>query len=218
VLICLGKTSILLTWLSYCTQETGWLLHGLPFCYLWLNRVWVIGSKVTFKIISHFINGIELSWVETRDSLLLRLMKCLFSVFHSYYCTVFVFAYFFAAAAFVSGRWEPSVNDSTRAKFLYSQSVRHYSYAKMVDKSAGPCFGVFNRITVSHNGLLQIRQFSNLQCQMFFLFNTNLSIVWLILLWIIVLLCWVDMVFGLWMFIALHHISYMCSLLCVACV
>ncbi|KAJ7820698.1 hypothetical protein B0H14DRAFT_3147031 [Mycena olivaceomarginata] len=38
-------------------------------------------------------------------------------LFHSYYCTVFTFAYFFAAAAFVSG-WEPSVNVSTRAKFL----------------------------------------------------------------------------------------------------
>jgi hypothetical protein len=156
----------------------------------------VIGSKVTFKIISHFINGMELSWVETCDSLLLRPMKCLFSVFHSYYCTVFVFTYFFAMAAFVSGWWEPS-NDSTRAKFLYSQSVHHYLYAKMVDNSARPCFGVFNRITLDHGDLLQICQFSNLQCQMFFLFNTNHSIVWLILLWIIVLLCWVDMVFGL---------------------
>jgi hypothetical protein len=136
-------------------------------------------------------------------------MKCLFSVFHSYYCTVFVFA-------FVSGRWEPSVNDSARAKFLYSQSVCHYSYAKMVDNSAGPCFGVFDRITVNHGGLLQIHQYSNLQCRMFFLFNTNLSIVWLILLRIIVLLCWVDMVFGLWMFIALHHICVHCFVLHVS--
>jgi hypothetical protein len=41
-------------------------------------------------------------------------------VFHSYYCTVFTFAYFFAAAAFVSGQWEPSVNVSARAKILRS--------------------------------------------------------------------------------------------------
>jgi hypothetical protein len=126
-----------------------------------------------------------------------------------------VFAYFFAAAAFVSGQWEPSVDDSAKAKFLYSQLVRHYSYAKMVDNSAEPCFGVFNRITVDHGGLLQIRQFSNLQCRMFFLFNTNLSIVWLILLQIILLLCWVDIIFGL----DVHcFASHMYSLLCVACV
>jgi hypothetical protein len=42
---------------------------------------------------------------------------CLFSVFHSYYCTVFTFTYFFAVAAFVLG-WELSVNASTRAKFV----------------------------------------------------------------------------------------------------
>jgi hypothetical protein len=38
-------------------------------------------------------------------------------VFHSYYCTVFTFAYFFAAAAFVSG-WEPSVNVSVGPRFF----------------------------------------------------------------------------------------------------
>jgi hypothetical protein len=41
----------------------------------------------------------------------------------------------------------------------------------------------------------------------------NLSIVWLILLWIVMLLCWVDVVFGLWMPIALHHICVRCFVL-----